>query len=102
MRYYDYGSSPLTRGKPRREPIDCSHQGLIPAHAGKTGGSASTERTQEAHPRSRGENIASLASLSKRRGSSPLTRGKPQEEIDKMFSNGLIPAHAGKTPHAAT
>ena len=31
-----FGSSPLTRGKPRREVKDCEPAGLIPAHAGKT------------------------------------------------------------------
>ena len=36
MRYYDYGSSPLTRGKQRFRK-DCEDRGrLIPAHAGKT------------------------------------------------------------------
>ena len=30
------GSSPLTRGKPRRRPQVDEHRGLIPAHAGKT------------------------------------------------------------------
>ncbi len=30
------GSSPLTRGKPRRRPQGDEHRGLIPAHAGKT------------------------------------------------------------------
>ena len=30
-------------------------------------------------------------------GSSPLTRGKPREAVDVPRSQGLIPAHAGKT-----
>ena len=31
-----YGSSPLTRGKPRGEGAPCVPEGLIPTHAGKT------------------------------------------------------------------
>ena len=50
-----------------------------------------------AHPRSRGENRPASASLSPRRGSSPLTRGKPLEGLAGLLSGRLIPAHAGKT-----
>ena len=51
-----YGSSPLTRGKPRagrprHVPV------LIPAHAGKTNRPALRGRSWAAHPRSRGENM---------------------------------------------
>ena len=34
------GSSPLTRGKRTRRACSASGSGLIPAHAGKTGGTA--------------------------------------------------------------
>ena len=52
------GSSPLTRGK-RMEVEGKGHcLGLIPAHAGKT--------------------TPLMTDLQTRRGSSPLTRGKPQ------------------------
>ena len=30
-------------------------------------------------------------------GSSPLTRGKPVDEVTERLGLGLIPAHAGKT-----
>ena len=30
-------------------------------------------------------------------GSSPLTRGKPREEMKRFLAQRLIPAHAGKT-----
>ena len=112
------GSSPLTRGKPsvrRRSP--CA-RGLIPAHAGKTRLLAPKMSTQTAHPRSRGENCDGFvgchgggahprsrgenmrldAAESFASGSSPLTRGKLNERRDLTLPEGLIPAHAGKTP----
>ena len=71
------GSSPLTRGKPR------------PRHPEHVPGVA--------HPRSRGENAAWLDDLGVPPGSSPLTRGKPVDQQAARRTNGLIPAHAGKT-----
>ena len=71
------GSSPLTRGKP---PSTGGHRlgvGLIPAHAGKTGGGVYAHPCYAAHPRSRGENEPAGYPHAYRGGSSPLTRGKP-------------------------
>ena len=50
------GSSPLTRGKRGLPVLRPSMTGLIPAHAGKTRCTTSTNRAATAHPRSRGEN----------------------------------------------
>ncbi|EDN80080.1 hypothetical protein ACTODO_00516 [Schaalia dentiphila ATCC 17982] len=50
-----------------------------------------------AHPRSRGENLYSSQAFRRRRGSSPLTRGKQRPGIRAGTQHGLIPAHAGKT-----
>ena len=72
-------------------------RGLIPAHAGKTGGVEVDEREDGAHPRSRGENVCADADRRARRGSSPLTRGKPITAARAVEFSGLIPAHAGKT-----
>ena len=111
------GSSPLTRGKPRRAVPHRQPDGLIPAHAGKTVPPAALIVAVAAHPRSRGENnpadTANQASAAHprsrgendyyptgstlREGSSPLTRGKQQSVGDSPDSVGLIPAHAGKT-----
>ena len=55
-----------------------------------------------AHPRSRGENSASALAFSRPHGSSPLTRGKLPRELVDVLSEGLIPAHAGKTPPRAS
>ena len=76
------GSSPRTRGKRRRRrPGDPPH-GLIPAHAGKTTHADARLTHARAHPRSRGENGASGTCRSPSRGSSPLTRGKHDREIE--------------------
>ena len=93
----EVGSSPLTRGKLAREGDTLSHQRLIPAHAGKTAGPTTGIRGRRAHPRSRGENGASLPIAAIPRGSSPLTRGKLQGIGVAFAGDRLIPAHAGKT-----
>ena len=70
---------------------------LIPAHAGKT--TRPCERTGGAwaHPRSRGENGDPSRIGTPMKGSSPLTRGKPDRRFAEAVRHGLIPAHAGKT-----
>ena len=91
------GSSPLTRGKPSHNVDSCLVGGLIPAHAGKTGGPERAVRAFPAHPRSRGENPTGGTATCCSRGSSPLTRGKHGGELGVGRGGGLIPAHAGKT-----
>ena len=54
-------------------------------------------RREEAHPRSRGENLSRPSATPSRRGSSPLTRGKHGSHGLVNANRGLIPAHAGKT-----
>ena len=92
------GSSPLTRGKrlPGLQVIERPR--LIPAHAGKTPGDVGGTQSMWAHPRSRGENQKALIGGALLRGSSPLTRGKRNRGVTFGLENGLIPAHAGKTP----
>ena len=91
------GSSPLTRGKPKRWRGERPWQRLIPAHAGKTRSSACLMCSGGAHPRSRGENAALDKEGAGVEGSSPLTRGKLLGFAFERTSAGLIPAHAGKT-----
>ena len=91
------GSSPLTRGKPILPTAPKAPQGLIPAHAGKTGGRGPASGTPWAHPRSRGENHMTHPKGERDDGSSPLTRGKPGRDRHGPRRRGLIPAHAGKT-----
>ena len=91
------GSSPLTRGKQASWPARASHWRLIPAHAGKTTLNGAFCYAPQAHPRSRGENGVSPPVRSSPIGSSPLTRGKPQQAALAVHALRLIPAHAGKT-----
>ena len=110
------GSSPLTRGKRRRQSRRRLAAGLIPAHAGKTESSTPRSTRSWAHPRSRGENhyeyakpenVKGSSPLTRGKrctpppsgahGSSPLTRGKPCVLQRRLYPRGLIPAHAGKT-----
>ena len=93
------GSSPLTRGKPDSPAAPPSGGGLIPAHAGKTACVTDVTRARWAHPRSRGENLPGRTGDDPGAGSSPLTRGKHVEVGHGSEGHGLIPAHAGKTPH---
>ena len=74
-----------------------THQGLIPAHAGKTAIRPTVWRCPWAHPRSRGENHWRSRRGSRGWGSSPLMRGKPVQHLHGRSRHGLIPAHAGKT-----
>ena len=93
------GSSPLTRGKRGHPPTRRLRVGLIPAHAGKTCELGVHQRHRRAHPRSRGENAAGIASVALTQGSSPLTRGKRTNSPPFKRAGRLIPAHAGKTRH---
>ena len=93
------GSSPLTRGKHGLTRPHLSAIGLIPAHAGKTRLSLRPTPPKRAHPRSRGENVLEEIGGDVEKGSSPLTRGKRPRGDRRRRREGLIPAHAGKTPH---
>ena len=91
------GSSPLTRGKRGEGDDDAHTRRLIPAHAGKTGTRCGPRRRQQAHPRSRGENMRIVIEVDTEQGSSPLTRGKRPTRSASSRKSRLIPAHAGKT-----
>ena len=91
------GSSPLTRGKLVRVRPQGLGERLIPAHAGKTCEFTLTPRPAPAHPRSRGENESAACASRWWMGSSPLTRGKRSARSRSSRTEGLIPAHAGKT-----
>ena len=93
------GSSPLTRGKPPEDGSLARALRLIPAHAGKTSSTPSSPKQKRAHPRSRGENVSPGAYEPVAKGSSPLTRGKPDVTGVVRDTKRLIPAHAGKTLH---
>ncbi len=91
------GSSPLMRGKRKQGCQVNVVQGLIPAHAGKTRPMRLAGPGRRAHPRSRGENVKVSVVADTKKGSSPLTRGKPHPRVPHRTRRGIIPAHAGKT-----
>ena len=92
------GSSPLTRGKLDGHVAHLDGDRLIPAHAGKTSCACRAAAARAAHPRSRGENVYTEIRSALGEGSSPLTRGKPDNTTPRKTRGRLIPAHAGKTP----
>ena len=91
------GSSPLTRGKLVPAHLGAVGLRLIPAHAGKTRHAPPTAPPHAAHPRSRGENSDITVTAVAATGSSPLTRGKRRRACVRVWTQRLIPAHAGKT-----
>ncbi len=91
------GSSPLMRGKHGHVSNWQNPHGLIPTHAGKTLARAARSRQRGAHPRSHGENQPRVRRHTPPPGSSPLTRGKPQDVWIERLQERLIPTHAGKT-----
>ncbi len=71
--------------------------GLIPASAGRTRGVPRIRRGSRAHPRERGEDIASRRTDRRGEGSSPRARGGHVASDDVESGHGLIPASAGRT-----
>ena len=93
----DVGSSPLARGARTRQARPTATPGLIPARAGSTARTTTTCPSWTAHPRSRGEHIASTSGLEPDAGSSPLARGALGEVEGDPRLVRLIPARAGST-----
>ena len=91
------GSSPRVRGKRSDSHRGRSRAGLIPARAGKTGGSVCRSRSPRAHPRACGENDAAPVRVRAMFGSSPRVRGKRPRRRARAQEDRLIPARAGKT-----
>ena len=99
--YEGWGSSPLTRGAPTFPHPVFRVCGLIPAHAGSTRRRRSSSSVSWAHPRSRGEHGDYIIRDEWGEGSSPLTRGAPEQHSAGADNPRLIPAHAGSTPFPA-
>ena len=91
------GSSPLTRGAPKRPDFAAVDTGLIPAYAGSTARPPAAPISGQAHPRLRGEHIKEAATAAQEPGSSPLTRGAQNHHRVTHFTARLIPAYAGST-----
>ena len=93
------GSSPLARGTRKTKPLLEWQGGLIPARAGNTMNLSVVFNPSGAHPRSRGEHLASCDSFRPSSGSSPLARGTQRLPPVPSSVNGLIPARAGNTEY---
>ena len=92
------GSSPLARGTRAWCRRRCRVVRLIPARAGNTWAGLTSCADHAAHPRSRGEHVASLVLGISTLGSSPLARGTPPLRLLLFRPRRLIPARAGNTP----
>ena len=92
------GSSPHTRGAPRKEGLDEVPVGIIPAYAGSTASRSSSRRLTRDHPRIRGEHPSGTSVETWYRGSSPHTRGALAGAVAEGPGDGIIPAYAGSTP----
>ena len=91
------GSSPHTRGARRRRRTIGTFRRIIPAYAGSTALPRRSVPPEPDHPRIRGEHLNRIKQELPSEGSSPHTRGAPQEVSDDTESRGIIPAYAGST-----
>ena len=91
------GSSPHMRGTPTCADDEIPWRGIIPAHAGNTFIQHGQRSTQRDHPRTCGEHLLLFLISIILLGSSPHMRGTLSENIGKLLTDGIIPAHAGNT-----
>ena len=91
------GSSPHTRGAPRRQPPRRAPRRIIPAYAGSTMVRVWGVGAGWDHPRIRGEHQTRQWQNGRTLGSSPHTRGALEwPELDQTRRR-IIPAYAGST-----
>ena len=91
------GSSPLTRGKAMAKVNQRVQQRIIPAYAGKRPPKGPLSLPKGDHPRLRGEKALSRNLARCPLGSSPLTRGKGLNKVNRFWAKRIIPAYAGKS-----
>ena len=92
-----HGSSPHTRGARGSRRGRSSRCRIIPAYAGSTRVRNGGLMAAEDHPRIRGEHDPCPLALCATVGSSPHTRGALLQILEKILSEGIIPAYAGST-----
>ena len=97
---YGGGSSPHTRGALPAGVWGWVGVGIIPAYAGSTGRRRSCGSRRRDHPRIRGEHPRLRAAWMLGLGSSPHTRGAPDQDARRTCTQGIIPAYAGSTPRS--
>ena len=91
------GSSPHTRGAPRRPRQGHRRGRIIPAYAGSTLRGDHPIRQPWDHPRIRGEHAPAPPGAGAGLGSSPHTRGAPRGVAGIPVDPRIIPAYAGST-----
>ncbi len=91
------GSSPHTRGTPRKQSSAKSLRRFIPAYAGNTSCQLGGAQPRTVHPRIRGEHNAHSILEIHIFGSSPHTRGTPCWAPSPRPPWRFIPAYAGNT-----
>ena len=91
------GSSPLARGLHPPLPDPVPGTGIIPARAGFTPLVQPPRPHHPDHPRSRGVYIDHRRVARVMPGSSPLARGLPRADLDRLARGRIIPARAGFT-----
>ena len=85
------------RGTPGTQGRAVYADGIIPAHAGNTDGTAYRRPYRRDHPRTCGEHGHLTDQSIHDKGSSPHMRGTRSSHLIEIFSRGIIPAHAGNT-----
>ena len=93
----DQGSPPHMRGKARVRAHGVGHVGITPAHAGKRCPINPAGVWCGDHPRTCGEKEGSELSEKIGQGSPPHMRGKVFFRRIRQYSDGITPAHAGKS-----
>ena len=91
------GSSPHTRGAPKRPGRLTRPGGIIPAYAGSTPARVSRRSGSPDHPRIRGEHAPARSRAAGMVGSSPHTRGARLDSLRVEDAVRIIPAYAGST-----
>ncbi len=91
------GSSPHTRGTPSVRLWRVQIDRFIPAYAGNTPALSPMMSAWAVHPRIRGEHGFSYSSSFTIFGSSPHTRGTPEQSLLLGNCRRFIPAYAGNT-----
>ena len=95
------GSSPHTRGTPRRGARRRADRRFIPAYAGNALFQKPKLNMRPVHPRIRGERGAQPNTPVRRVGSSPHTRGTHGLPITGRWRWRFIPAYAGNAPYTS-
>ena len=91
------GSPPRMRGKARCQVRRDQWRGITPAHAGKSRVQGLLPAEGRDHPRACGEKYTTQKKRRDRQGSPPRMRGKVSAFLAGITTEGITPAHAGKS-----